>query len=84
MQNCPLHKEQAQTIASISVTMAEIANNVLWITKIGKWGLGTVGAIILIAIGVASSFNEKLTDVYVSVRQSEVRIASLVAEQNKE
>lgn len=82
MSNCPLHKEQADTIDNISVTMAQIANNILWITNIGKWALATAGAIILVSIGLAANFNEKLVDVSISVKQSEVMIANLI-EDNK-
>ena len=82
--NCPLHKEQADTIDNISVTMAQIANNVLWITNIGKWALATAGAVLLVSIGLAANFNDKLTDVSISVKQSEVRIANLINNQDRE
>lgn len=84
MDHCPMHEKQVTEIDSLHVVMTEIANNVLWLTRLGKWALGIAGAIILIAMSAATSFNSRLYDVTVSVKSSEVRIANMIESQNRE
>lgn len=82
--HCPIHEKQVHEIDSMHVIMAEIANNVLWISRIGKWALGIAGAGILIAVSAATSFNNRLYDVSLSVKSSEVRIANLIENHDRE
>jgi cell division protein FtsL len=84
MDHCPLHEKQAVEIDTMSNVMAEIANNVLWLTRIGKWALGIAGAAILLAMSVATSFNDRLYDVTRSVQASEYRITNLIEAQERD
>lgn len=81
--HCPVHEKQVQEIDGIHVIVAEIATNILWLTRIGKWALGIAGAGILIAISAGAAFNDRLYDVSVSVKASEVRIANLIESHDK-
>lgn len=75
---CPVHEKQVTEIDNIHVIVAEIANNILWLTRIGKWALGVCGAAVLIAITAIGFFNSRIYDLTTSVKQSEVRIANLI------
>lgn len=81
---CPVHEKQVQEIDHMAVTMAEIANNVLWLTRIGKWAMGVCGAAILVAITAIGFFNTRIYDLTTSVKQSEVRIANLIESHDKD
>lgn len=63
--------------------MTEIANNVLWLTRIGKWALGVIGVGIMIGLSTVGYFNSQIQDLNVSVKSSEVRISNLI-ERNTE
>ena len=84
MDHFPIHEKQVESIDQMAVTMAQIANNVLWITNIGKWALGVAGVVIVMAITLAADFNDKLQDVSVSVKSSEVRITGLIRDQERD
>lgn len=81
--HCPIHEKQVKEIDGMAVVMAEIANNVLWLTRIGKWALGIAGAVALIAISAATSFNNRIYDLTMSVHASEYRITSLIEANDK-
>jgi hypothetical protein len=78
MDQCSVHEKQIAELDNMHVVMAEIANNVLWLTRIGKWALGVCGGVLLIAITAVSFFNSRIYDLTVSVKQSEIRIANLI------
>lgn len=69
---CPVHEEY---IASIEV----LNNNIAWLTKIGKWVVGTLVTVALVVMGAVTTFSYKAGDAYAQI-QTNTKSVELLTE----
>lgn len=77
---CDGHNHFTENVESLAASVARLETSVNWIVRIGKWGIGVVGALLLFGATTWGTFAYKANEVYASVKVQEAMIATIMAE----
>jgi len=74
---CEVHEEYIQSIAVLN-------NNIQWLTRIGKWVVGTLVTASLFILGAIGTFTYKASEAYAQIQKNTAAIEHMIQHEKVE